>query len=116
VHDYRKGRRPGIAFLAHQKGIESGKTFLNLHKENFMPEEFVTLKLPKNFVGQMLDGLRIRAESWEHTKIYLSDGVVVDPDNPYVEECNDETEAGQIEAFYREIIKEIETQLEAQSK
>ena len=75
----------------------------------------IGIKLPKLFVGQMLDGLRIRAESWERTKIYLSDGVI-DPDDPYVEECNDETEAGQIEAFYREIIKEIETQLDAQSK
>ena len=81
-----------------------------------MSDEFVTLKLPKLFVGQMLDGLRIRAESWEHTKIYLSDGIVVDPDNPYVEECNDEAEARQIETLYREIIKEIETQLVAQSK
>ena len=83
-------------------------------KENFMSDEFVTLKLPKLFVGQMLDGLRIRAESWERTKIYLSDGII-DSDDPYIEECNDETEARQIETLYREIIKEIETQLDAQS-
>ena len=81
-----------------------------------MSGKFVTLKLPMLFVGQILDGLRIRAESWEHTKIYLSDGIVVDPDNPYIEECNDEAEARQIETLYREIIKEIETQLVAQSK
>jgi hypothetical protein len=80
-----------------------------------MSDEFVTLKLPKLFVGQILDGLRIRAESWERTKDYLADGVI-DPDDPYIEECNDEIEARQIEAFYREIIKEIETQLAAQSK
>ena len=61
-----------------------------------MSGKFVTLKLPMLFVGQLLDGLRIRAESWEHTKLYLSDGIVVDPDNPYVEECNDEAEARQI--------------------
>ncbi len=81
-----------------------------------MPDEFVTLKLPKVFVGQILDGLRIRAESWERTKIYFSDGVIVDPDDPYIEECNDEVEARQIESYYKEIVKEIETQLEAQSK
>lgn len=81
-----------------------------------MSDEFVTLNLPKLFVGQILDGLRIRAESWEQTKIYLSDGVIVDPDEPYIEECDDEAEARQIETFYREIIKEIETQLDAQSK
>ena len=81
-----------------------------------MSDEFVTLKLPKLFVGQMLDGLSINAENWERTKIYLSDGVIVDPDYPYVEECDDETEARQIETFYREIIKEIEIQLSAQSK
>jgi hypothetical protein len=81
-----------------------------------MSEEFITLKLPKFFVCQMLDALAIRAESWEHTKIYLSDGVIVDPDNPYIEECDDENEARQIETFYREMVKEIETQLDAQSK
>jgi hypothetical protein len=81
-----------------------------------MSDEFVTLKLPKLFVGQLLDGLIIRTESWERTKNYLSDGVLDDWDNPYVEECDDEIEARQIEVFYREIIKEIETQLAAQSK
>ncbi len=81
-----------------------------------MSDEFVTLKLPKFFVGQMLDSLRNRADSWEHTKNYLSDGGIVDPDYPYIEECNDEIEARQIETFYREIIKEIENQLDAQSK
>ena len=80
-----------------------------------MSDEFVTLKLPRLFVGQILDGLSINAENWERTKIYLSDGII-DPDNPYIEECNDEIEARQIETFYREIIKEIETQLDAQSK
>ncbi len=80
-----------------------------------MSDKFVTLILPESFVGQMLDGLRVRAESWENTKNYLSDGVI-DPDNPYIEECNDETEARQIETFYKEIIKEIETQFEAQTK
>lgn len=86
-----------------------------MYKESFMPDDFVTLKLPVLFVGQMLDGLRIRAESWERTKDYLADGVI-DPDDPCVEECNDENEAEQIANFYREIIKEIETQLAAQSK
>ena len=79
-----------------------------------MSDEFVTLKLPTLFVSQILDGLQIRAESWERTKDYLSDGVI-NPDDPYIEECDDETEARQIETFYREIIKEIETQLDAQS-
>jgi hypothetical protein len=87
-----------------------------MYKDNFMSDGFVTLKLPELFVGQILDGLRIRADSWEHTKIYLSDGVIVDPDDPCIEECSDETEARQIETLYREIIKEIETQLDAQSK
>lgn len=81
-----------------------------------MSDEFVTLKLPRFFVGQILDALIVRAESWENTKIYLSDGVIVDTDNSYIEECDDETEARQIETFYCEIIKEIETQLTAQSK
>jgi hypothetical protein len=79
-----------------------------------MSEKFVTLKLSELFVGQMLDGLRIRAESWERTKEYLADGVI-DSDDPYVEECSDENEAEQIANFYKEIIKEIENQLKEQS-
>jgi hypothetical protein len=80
-----------------------------------MPKDIITLKLPSLFVGQMLDGLRIRAESWENTKTYLEDGVIADLDNPCVEDCSNPHEAEQIAALYRKIIKEIETQLESQS-
>jgi hypothetical protein len=79
-----------------------------------MSDEFVTLRLPRLFVGQILDSLSISAENWENTKIYLSDGIIADPDNPIIQECSDEAEARQIETFYREIIKEIETQLHEQ--
>jgi hypothetical protein len=80
-----------------------------------MSDELVILKLPRLFVENILDGLRINAENWDRTKIYLSYGVIVDPDDPFVEECNDEMEASQIEAFYRQIIREIEIQLAKQS-
>jgi hypothetical protein len=73
----------------------------------------VTLKLPRLFVGQVLDCLQIAVEDWERTKVYLESGYV-DPDEPYVRECSDAREAQQIEKFYRRIIEKIERQLDKQ--
>jgi hypothetical protein len=77
-------------------------------------DEIVVLKLTRNFVGQVLECLDIAIEDWNRTKIYLRDDVI-DPDEPYVRECNDAAEAEQIENFYREIKANIEKQLNEQS-
>lgn len=77
-------------------------------------DEIVVLKLSRNFVGQILDCLEVAIEDWQRTKIYYEDGVI-DPDEPYVRECNDASEAEQIENFYREIKADIEKQLKEQS-
>ena len=76
-------------------------------------DRIITLKLPRLFVGQLLDCLHIAVEDWERTKIYHESGYV-DPDEPYVRECNDAHEAEQIEKFYRRIIEKIERQLKRQ--
>ena len=64
-------------------------------------------------LGQLLDGLHARAESWERTAEYLRSGYV---DGDYVvEECSKPEEADSIAAHYRSIISKIEAQREAQS-
>lgn len=62
--------------------------------------------------GQLLDGLEIRAESWERTAGYLRSGFV---DGDYiVEECSKPEEAEGIAAHYRSLIRTIRKQMEAQ--
>lgn len=74
-----------------------------------MKREFV-LKLNSVHVGQMLDGLRIRAESWRNTEIYMRDGY--HPDESFIcEECTSEYEAEQIAELYESIIATVEEQV-----
>lgn len=77
-----------------------------------MKRDFV-LKLNSVHVGQMLDGLRIRAESWRNTEIYMRNGY--HPDESFVcEECTSEYEAEQIAELYESIISTIEQQVAEQ--
>jgi hypothetical protein len=64
-------------------------------------------------LGQILDGLRARQESWRNTAIFLRDDYF--PDDAFVcEECNDAEEAKWIANYYKRIISEIERQIEKQ--
>ena len=65
-------------------------------------------------VGQLLDGLRCREESWRNTAIYFRHGVAPD-DNFICEECSDADEAESIADHYRSIIAKIKKQQEEQS-
>ena len=77
-----------------------------------MKRDFV-LKLNSVHVGQMLDGLRIRAESWRNTEIYMRNGY--HPDESFVcEECTSEYEAEQVAELYESIISTIERQVAEQ--
>lgn len=64
-------------------------------------------------LGQIIDGLEVRATAWEKTAAYHGSGV--SPTGFIVEECNDADEANRIAAHYRSIIAKIQTQREAQS-
>ncbi len=77
-----------------------------------MKREFV-LKLNSVHVGQMLDGLRIRAESWRNTQTYLRDRYQPD-ESISLEECSSEHEAEQIAELYESIISTIEEQVAEQ--
>jgi hypothetical protein len=59
-------------------------------------------------VGQMLDALYMRLETWEYTEEYLNTGHIHEP--YLIEECSNAYEASQIADYYKEIIKSIEKQ------
>lgn len=63
-------------------------------------------------LGQLLDGLEMRAESWERTADYLRSGYVAG--DYVVEECSKPKEADDIAAHYRSLIRSIRLQMEAQ--
>ena len=63
-------------------------------------------------LGQLLDGLEARADSWGKTAEYHRSGK--SPAGFVVEECNDADEAGRLAAHYRAIIAKIVEQREAQ--
>jgi hypothetical protein len=64
-------------------------------------------------LGQLLDGLRAREESWRNTAIYLRDDYF--PDDFFIcEECSDAEEANKIANHYKRLIANIEEQIEKQ--
>ena len=71
------------------------------------------IKLYRRDLGQLLDGLAIRTESWERTAEYLESGYLSD-DSVVVEECNDVEEARSISAHYRALLANIRAQIEGQ--
>lgn len=69
--------------------------------------------LSRNDLGQMLDGLRCRAEAWCNTADYLETGR--SSDSFFIcEECSDSEEARSIARDYERIIAEIESQIAKQ--
>lgn len=66
-------------------------------------------------LGQLLDGLEARAESWEKTVIYLRTDEMPDGEFFIIEECFDAEEADGIAEHYRAIIGKIQSQMEAQA-
>ena len=65
-------------------------------------------------LGQLLDGLATRAESWERTAEHLRTGTMPEGEFFVVEECSKPEEADDIAGQYRSIIHKIERQMEAQ--
>ncbi len=78
-----------------------------------MEEEIVTLRLPKDFVGQMLDGLQCREDAYRATAEYLEDGSLPSADF-VIEEMSDAQEAHQLADAYAEIIRTIQRQRDSQ--
>jgi len=73
----------------------------------------IQIVLNRHDLGQLLDGLRNRAEVWGKTANYLETGI--NPDDFFIcEECNDPHEARCIAQHYENIITEIENQIKKQ--
>ena len=72
------------------------------------------IKLNDLDVGQLLDGLETRAESWERTAEYLRMEAMPEGEFFVVEECSKPEEADDIAEHYRSIIRKIHSQMEAQ--
>lgn len=73
------------------------------------------IELEGRDLGQLLDGLQVRAESWERTAEYLRTGAMPTGEFFLVEECSKPEEADDIAEHYRSIIRKIQNQMEAQS-
>jgi len=72
------------------------------------------LELDRLDLGQILDGLESRAESWERTADYLRTERMPDGEFFVIEECSKPEEADDVAAHYRSIIQNIRRQMEAQ--
>lgn len=68
----------------------------------------VQLSLPRNYVGQLLDGIEVLVEQWDATAIYLRTDRI---GNDCIRECSDAEEAEWIASFYRKIAAEIRDQM-----
>ena len=75
-----------------------------------MPKTY-QIVLDDSDLGQIIDGLEIRAESWEKTAEYLRTGEMPAGDFFLVEECSRAEEAEAIAKRYHEIIAKIQGQL-----
>jgi hypothetical protein len=76
-------------------------------------EKMYTISLGDFDLGQVIDGLEVRARAWEDTAAFCRSGD--SPEGFVAEECNDAEEAERIAAHYRVIISRILEQRETQS-
>jgi hypothetical protein len=73
------------------------------------------IQLSGNDLGQLLDGLEIRAESWENTANYLHNEKNLTDEFILIEECSQPEEADNIANHYRSIVATVRKQMLAQS-
>jgi hypothetical protein len=60
-------------------------------------------------LGQVIDGLEVRATAWRHTATYLETGEA--PDVVVIEECEDAEEARRIAEHYQRILTAMVEQM-----
>ena len=78
-----------------------------------LTDKTLTIELSSHDLGQLLDGIRMRAEAWQKTADYLKSGYSSD-DSFICEECSGPKEAQRIARHYDKIISEIEKQIQQQ--
>jgi hypothetical protein len=72
------------------------------------------IELDGHDLGQVLDGLEVRAESWRRTADFLRTGEMPEGELFIIEDCSDAEEAEELAARYGEIIKKIQSQMKDQ--
>jgi hypothetical protein len=70
------------------------------------------LQMDENDLGQIIDGLKVREESWRRTADFFESGY--SEELCAIEDCNDEHEAKQMALFYGRIIRNLERQRDEQ--
>lgn len=70
----------------------------------------VRVTLPRDFFGQILDGLDCMIEQWQITAAYLETGYCSD-DSVGIRECTDAAEANSIAEYYARIRNQLAAQL-----
>jgi hypothetical protein len=69
----------------------------------------VTISLPRDDVGQILDALCVREEAWRYTQRYFEEGT--EEPGRLIEECRDGEEARRIADYYAGIIAKLHREL-----
>jgi len=71
----------------------------------------VNISLERNDIGQIIDGLTVRMESYEFTARFLDDEEL-NLDHLLIEDVRDSDEARELAGYYRRIIETISRQIE----
>ena len=95
--------------IALASGDQPGQVFLPTMAKTYR------IELDEHDLGQLLDGLEIRADSWRRTAEYLRAGDMPDGEFFMIEECSDEDEAEAIAADYGRIIGMLMEQRDSQA-
>ena len=90
-------------------GVQPGQVFFLAMTKTYR------IKLDEHDLGQLLDGLAIRADSWRRTAEYLRAGGMPDGELFMIEECSDEDEAEGMAATYGRIIGILMAQRDSQA-
>ncbi len=77
-----------------------------------MPKSF-QIHLESNDLGQLLECLRVRADSWHKTSEFLQTGQTIE-ESFIAEDCSNPDEAKSIADHYEKIITQIEQQIQKQ--
>lgn len=78
-------------------------------------EKHYKIDLSEHDLGQLLDGLEARKDSWMRTANYLRAGDQAEEEFFLIEECSDEDEAAEIAADYGRIIAKLVNQRDSQA-
>ena len=72
-------------------------------------EKAVTITLPRDFLGQIIDGLEVLIDDWRATAVWLETGY--SEDRIIIRECSSSREAENLANYYTRIRDHLESHL-----